>query len=72
MFTVFTTKENIIILEELLFKIPLANFLVLGVVYLKAWFEDSGSLVFSNFQVVFILFQVVFKSVCTYFILLSR
>lgn len=39
---VFTAEENATIIEEIMFKITLADFLGPGVVYLKAWLRTAG------------------------------
>lgn len=39
---IFTPKENAITIEEIMFKITLADFLGLGVVYLKTWLRTAG------------------------------
>lgn len=39
---VFTAEENATTIEEIMFEITLADFLGLGVVYLKAWLRTAG------------------------------
>lgn len=49
MFTVFMTEENNISIKEIIFKIPVAGFLGLGRVYLKAWLKTVGFYLFIYF-----------------------